>query len=645
MGVGHDHPGTYVLTVHGIGPYDASRGASSRLVDALDADLRTTLRPVDFNWHVIVEGIDFKDEVTQLARSVQEAAHLGTEGWGIAKYLVRVIGFVFEALFKLSVMAVPVSASLLICAIPIYTRFRSFGVAGAATPIALRWTAMTWAASAVLFAAGLILAGVLRIVGLRVDSAALLRRMLLLPLQPVIPLAYRLSETETRNTVRGIALFAVGYGVLTGAIAWWSPDVAAQWSGLGFKSLSVGAAGLAVIVTIGQRISRVISVPLKLARDIFNYIGDVEQRVDIQDRLHDTVSRIPAGAHVILVGHSLGSVIALDSLCNDTAWARLESVSVVTCGSPVARFFQRFFPGLYFPSEADECCRLIQSQSRVVCWLNVYRAGWRGDPVGQALFARGGTGTDVPVVQNERVLMNAHVDYWDDPFVIDAVRSAWGQLPPPLVAVPEQPSDTPVWHGALFDLAAYTASKALVLCAFLGCLLGVANAFAIVQQRRQEARDFVARADASGVETSAEVTHSTTTWGYGEDLAFPVQVYEFMYADRDGVVNRLTFRENEGSGFDGGLYFNSEAFRKSIGREERSTGAQTFDARIVRLEGDASHLVLADPQFRPVQSGFPVFEVLWTGVGSIIWLMALFQFGVFAASMRIAEAVLPHSTR
>jgi hypothetical protein len=197
---------------------------------------------------------------------------------------------------------------------------------------------------------------------------------------------------------------------------------------------------------------------------------------------------------------------------------------------------------------------------------------------------------------------------------------------------------------SLFDRAAGAAKTALVLCALLGLLFAVMNAFAIVRQRRLEARDFVARAALDGVEVSARVTHSTTTWGYGEDLSFPVQVYRFAFTDRNGAVRTLVFRENEDSGFDGGFYFNSQALRKSLRREEYSKEERTFDVRILRLEGDPSHLTLADPRLRSVQSGFPVLEVLWTGIGATIWMMGLFEYGVYRASVGVGEAILPPST-
>jgi hypothetical protein len=66
--------------------------------------------------------------------------------------------------------------------------------------------------------------------------------------------------------------------------------------------------------------------------------------------------------------------------------------------------------------------------------------------------------------------------------------------------------------------------------------------------------------------------------------------------------------------------------------------------RILRLEGDVRHLTITDPRLRAVQSAFPVFEVLWTGIGARFWKMMLFLYGVYTASVHVAEAVLPPST-
>src|SRR5438445_11049491 len=96
--------GTFIVTVHGIGPYDASHGATGKLMRVLDEGLVATLKPVDFNWCAMVEaGHDDSEKVTQLSTSILEAAHLSSdERTGAAGYLVGAVGFVFEVLFKLS---------------------------------------------------------------------------------------------------------------------------------------------------------------------------------------------------------------------------------------------------------------------------------------------------------------------------------------------------------------------------------------------------------------------------------------------------------------------------------------------------------------------------------------------------------------
>jgi hypothetical protein len=217
---GLDASATFIVTIHGIGPYDASHGATGKLMGALDEGLVPTLKPVDFNWCAIVEAMrDDGEKVTQLSTSILEAAHLSSdEQAGVAGYLVQGAGFLFEALFKLSLLSVPVCALLLIAAVPIYVRFGSFGLARAGASFALHWITVLWTLMACILASCLILCALLRVIGLRLFAATLLRRMILVLLQPVIPLAYRLANAKTREMLRDLALFAVFYGLLTGGI-------------------------------------------------------------------------------------------------------------------------------------------------------------------------------------------------------------------------------------------------------------------------------------------------------------------------------------------------------------------------------------------------------------------------------------------
>ena len=238
--------------------------------------------------------------------------------------------------------------------------------------------------------------------------------------------------------------------------------------------------------------------------------------------------------------------------------------------------------------------------------------------------------------------MRAHLDYWDDDEVIESVRGSWRQMLPPSRMREYQTSANPVRHKLLFDQVHRIAQATLVVCAFGGFLFGLMNAFAIVHHRRAAAKDFLARAVSKGLEIRANVTHSTTYWGYGKNVTFPVQVYEFEFKDRNGVLRRLVLRENEHSSFDGGLYFDSTALRKLLGRDE-SKKKKTFDMQILYLEEDFDHLTLADSRLRPNQSGFPTFEVLWAGIGASFWVIILFLVGSYYACRRVAEAILPAS--
>src|SRR5262245_7449414 len=220
---GQGASGTFIVTVHGIGPYAASPGATGKLMGALDESLVATLKPVDFNWCAIVEaGHDDSEKVSQLSRSILEATHLSSdEQTGAAGYMVRGVGFLFEMLFKLSLFSVPICALLLISAVSIYTRFGSFGLAGAGVSFALHWIGVLWSLMACLLALGLILSALFGVIGLRLFAATLLRRMILVLLQPVIPLVYRLGNEGTRQILWNLARFAVFYGLLTGGINWW----------------------------------------------------------------------------------------------------------------------------------------------------------------------------------------------------------------------------------------------------------------------------------------------------------------------------------------------------------------------------------------------------------------------------------------
>ena len=66
---------------------------------------------------------------------------------------------------------------------------------------------------------------------------------------------------------------------------------------------------------------------------------------------------------------------------------------------------------------------------------------------------------------------------------------------------------------------------------------------------------------------------------------------------------------------------------------------------ILYLEDDEDHLTVKDPHLRPQQSSFPIFGVLYQGMGPIIVVVVLFVGGLLYVGFRIAETILPSSSR
>lgn len=112
---------------------------------------------------------------------------------------------------------------------------------------------------------------------------------------------------------------------------------------------------------------------------------------------------------IILVSHSLGTMIATNAILNDPTLAALKSntdgqkpPTLVTMGCPYTHLFTQFF-GAFFP-EPD------QLRPRLTHWLNIYRAD---DFVGTRV---GTPGAMWP--ENRQVPPRGHTGYWADPDVV-----------------------------------------------------------------------------------------------------------------------------------------------------------------------------------------------------------------------------------
>jgi len=170
------------------------------------------------------------------------------------------------------------------------------------------------------------------------------------------------------------------------------------------------AAGL--IGTMLNFLSQRFGFLFKVSADIFRYLGDSSYRANIQNEFARQVNELQqlGTKNLLVFAHSLGTVIAVDSL-RRVPPRGLKSIVLVTAGSPLRRFFWRFFECEYgVPMEILlEATDALCETGSTFAWFNVYR---RKDPVGGCLKLPPDHECAVPK-PNETIL-NAHLDYWTD---------------------------------------------------------------------------------------------------------------------------------------------------------------------------------------------------------------------------------------
>jgi len=173
-----------------------------------------------------------------------------------------------------------------------------------------------------------------------------------------------------------------------------------------------GIAGAAISVCLVGIVVFVILPIAKILSDIVLYVGDNKHREIIHSQLDQTIRSLPLGdrSRLVVIGHSLGSVIAVDSLLRfGKRWPHSAQIVLVTMGSPLKRFFTVFFQSFYtIPNIFADS---LLPDTNVVRWVNVYRP-W--DPIGTSLFT-------IPHKQITEICTNqwfkvihAHLGYWSD---------------------------------------------------------------------------------------------------------------------------------------------------------------------------------------------------------------------------------------
>ncbi|MBY3316601.1 MULTISPECIES: hypothetical protein [Rhizobium] len=124
---------------------------------------------------------------------------------------------------------------------------------------------------------------------------------------------------------------------------------------------------------------------VKVLSDLTFYVGDASHRSSLLRHLGKKLPPDrPFAGHLVLVGHSLGSVIAVDYLrSNIEAFGHAKSVTLITMGSPLRRLMHWLFPASY-PHPGELLSAFSNSLPNFV-WLNIYRPF---DPIGGKLFSR-----------------------------------------------------------------------------------------------------------------------------------------------------------------------------------------------------------------------------------------------------------------
>lgn len=185
-----------------------------------------------------------------------------------------------------------------------------------------------------------------------------------------------------------------------------------------------------VVIYLLARIRPGFGYVLKVLLDILLYAGDVRFRKDAHAAFEKEIGaareRLSDG-HFVIAAHSLGSVIALESLLTSPQWNERDSILLVTMGSPIRRFFWRFFPDHAFPGSPGESSTVIARRVAQFRWINIYRPL---DQIGTSLrFGRDSEALDQSTGQWNLVL-SAHVNYWKDGTVFSLLKATQASAEP-----------------------------------------------------------------------------------------------------------------------------------------------------------------------------------------------------------------------
>lgn len=199
-----------------------------------------------------------------------------------------------------------------------------------------------------------------------------------------------------------------------GVMAYFGSSMATGWQ------LGLLAAGL---YFVGPLVTAVAIMPaLKLTFDVLLYITDPDYREAVIGSIVAKIEQareLDKRTALVLIGHSLGSVIAADLIVSRQLQGKFRSVTLVTAGSPIRRMFQRLLPGHLLPATPADIITSGSAQFDFR-WINYFR---RLDAVGARLHLPSGTTCTEKASSLIRDPLSSHVNYWTEQPFIDFVRS------------------------------------------------------------------------------------------------------------------------------------------------------------------------------------------------------------------------------
>ena len=168
-----------------------------------------------------------------------------------------------------------------------------------------------------------------------------------------------------------------------------------------------------------------VSPLIEVIGDIFRYIGDPSYQNVLRSGLTATImsTKDRKNKRLVLLTHSLGTVVAVDALINDPESFRdFRSITVITMGSPLKRFFSAWFPKIY--TEPAEALDFLRRRYNQFSWLNIYRPA---DIVGRDLGLPS-TEYSREINTNQKYawyrVFKPHLDYFGDAKVYDLIKQA-----------------------------------------------------------------------------------------------------------------------------------------------------------------------------------------------------------------------------